>query len=88
MRYLMQRLDLMMPCISPINRPGGKCDFTAQPPICSTMIRVQHARAREASENFFRRAISHAGYVDSFFIDCKKIIQQPGRRKTFVRETQ
>src|SRR5262249_54660909 len=81
MRSVMERFPPIKLCIRQSRDRGGKFDFTARPPICNPNYINTLANGREASENFFCIAISHACWWLLLLIDGKKIIPQPSRVK-------
>jgi len=81
MRSVMERFLPIKLCIRQSRDRDGKFDFTARPPICNPIISIHRPTGREASENFFCIAISHACWWLLLLIDGKKIMPQPGRAK-------
>ena len=81
MRSVMERFLPIKLCTRQSRDRGGKFDFTARPPICNPIISIHRPTGREASENFFCIAISHACWWLLLLIDGKKIIPQPSRAK-------
>ena len=81
MRSVMERFTPMKLCIRQSRDRDGKFDSTERLRFVTQLYEYNRPTAREASENLFRIAISHASCWPLPLIDGKKIMPQPGRAK-------
>jgi hypothetical protein len=72
--------------IDPIEDPDGKMRCHGATFDLQHDDKVQHAKGAGKRENYFAERSATADADTPSFIDCKKIIQQPGPGETFIRK--